>query len=185
MALVCSGDAGIYAMAALVFELLDLPHGHPRAVSDAARRAELVVSPGVSALQAAAARAGAPLGHDFAALSLSDLLTPRADILRRLRAAAEGDFVLALYNPVSRARRTLLDEARAILLGHRDAATPVLLARSLGRPDESLAVRALGELRTDEVDMMTTVIVGSSNTRVVARGEGPRLYTTRGYERKR
>lgn len=184
VALVCSGDAGIYAMAALVFELLDLPAGDPRAVSDAARRAEVVVSPGVSALQAAAARAGAPLGHDFCAVSLSDLLTPREDILRRLRAAAEGDFVLALYNPVSRTRRTLLDEARAILLGHRGPATPVLLARSLGRADEALAYRTLESLSTDEVDMMTTVIVGSSNTRLLLRGEGPRLYTPRGYARK-
>jgi cobalt-precorrin 5A hydrolase/precorrin-3B C17-methyltransferase len=143
-----------------------------------------VVSPGVSALQAAAARAGAPLGHDFCAVSLSDLLTPRDDILRRLRAAAEGDFVLALYNPVSRTRRTLLDEARAILLAHRPPATPVVLARSLGRPDEAVALRTLDTLLTDEVDMMTTVLVGSSNSRVLATGDGPRLYTPRGYARK-
>ncbi len=184
VALVCSGDAGIYAMAALVFELLDLPPGDPRAVSDAARRAEVVVSPGVSALQAAAARAGAPLGHDFCAVSLSDLLTPREDILRRLRAAAEGDFVLALYNPVSRTRRTLLAEARAILLDHRPAETPVLLAASLGRPDERIALRTLETLAVDEVDMLTTVLVGSTQSRVVRRGEGPRLYTPRGYARK-
>jgi cobalt-precorrin 5A hydrolase/precorrin-3B C17-methyltransferase len=144
----------------------------------------VVVSPGVSALQAAAARAGAPLGHDFAAVSLSDLLTPREDILRRLRAAAEGDFVLALYNPVSRTRRTLLAEARAILLDHRPAETPVLLAASLGRPDERLALRTLEALAVDEVDMLTTVLVGSTQSRVVRRGEGPRLYTPRGYARK-
>jgi cobalt-precorrin 5A hydrolase/precorrin-3B C17-methyltransferase len=184
VALACSGDAGIYAMAALVFELLDLPPGDPRAVSDAARRAEVMVSPGVSALQAAAARAGAPLGHDFCAVSLSDLLTPREDILRRLRAAAEGDFVLALYNPVSRTRRTLLAEARAILLDQRPPGTPVLLATSLGRPEERIALRTLEALRVDEVDMLTTVLVGSTQSRVVHRGEGPRFYTPRGYARK-
>ncbi|MBP1806706.1 precorrin-3B C(17)-methyltransferase [Rubellimicrobium aerolatum] len=180
VALVCSGDAGIYAMAALVFELLD----RPGAVSDAARRVEVVVSPGISALQAAAARAGAPLGHDFCAVSLSDLLTPREDILRRLRAAAAGDFVVALYNPVSRTRRTLLNDAREILLAERPADTPVLLASNLGRPGERLAYRRLGELRVDEVDMLTVVLIGSSQSRIVERGEGPRLYTPRGYAKK-
>ena len=181
VALVCSGDAGIYAMAALVFELLDR---RENGVSDAARRAEVVVSPGISALQAAAARAGAPLGHDFCAVSLSDLLTPREDILRRLRAAAEGDFVVALYNPVSRTRRTLLAEARDILLKHRPAGTPVLLASNLGRPQEALVHRRLADLRVDEVDMLTVVLIGSSQSRIVERGEGPRLYTPRGYARK-
>ena len=181
VALVCSGDAGIYAMAALVFELLDrIQNG----VSDAARRVEVVVSPGISALQAAAARAGAPLGQDFCAVSLSDLLTPREDILRRLRAAAEGDFVIALYNPVSRTRRTLLAEARDILLRHRPAETPVLLAANLGRPQEALSYRRLADLRVDEVDMLTVVLIGSSQSRIVQRGEGPRLYTPRGYARK-
>ncbi len=181
VALVCSGDAGIYAMAALVFELLDR---RENGVSDAARRVEVVVSPGISALQAAAARAGAPLGHDFCAVSLSDLLTPREDILRRLRAAAEGDFVIALYNPVSRTRRTLLAEARDILLRHRSEGTPVLLAANLGRPEERIAYRRLADLRVDEVDMLTVVLIGSSQSRIVERGEGPRLYTPRGYARK-
>lgn len=184
VALICSGDAGIYAMAALVFELLDLPPGDPRAVSDAARRTEVVVAPGISALQAAAARIGAPLGHDFCAVSLSDLLTPRETILQRLRAAAEGDFVLALYNPVSKTRRTLLGEARDILLTHRPAGTPVLLARNLGREGESLRLRRLDALSAEEVDMMTLVLVGSSQSRVVRRGDGPCLYTPRGYGRK-
>ena len=98
VALICSGDAGIYAMGALVFELLDRP-AEEHGVGDAARRVEVICTPGVSALQAAAARAGAPLGHDFCAISLSDLLTPRADIQRRLQAAAEGDFVIAFYKP--------------------------------------------------------------------------------------
>ncbi|MDF1855202.1 precorrin-3B C(17)-methyltransferase [Pseudooceanicola sp.] len=183
VALVCSGDAGIYAMGALVFELLDRDQASG-GVSASARRVEVVCSPGVSALQAAAARAGAPLGHDFCAISLSDLLTPRADILRRLQAAAEGDFVIAFYNPVSRTRRTLLAEARDILLRHRPAETPVLLASNLGRADEALRYRRLEDLQVDEVDMLTVVLVGSSNSRLAALGEGPRMYTPRGYARR-
>ncbi|SDF70463.1 cobalt-precorrin 5A hydrolase / precorrin-3B C17-methyltransferase [Celeribacter baekdonensis] len=183
VALVCSGDAGIYAMGALVFELLDRgPKDH--GVSDAAHRVEVICSPGVSALQGAAARAGAPLGHDFCAISLSDLLTPRADIIRRLKAAAEGDFVIAFYNPVSKKRRTLLSEARDILLQHRPADTPVMLASNLGRPTEYVRYRRLEDLRVDEVDMLTVVLIGSSNSRLAQLGEGPRMYTPRGYARK-
>jgi cobalt-precorrin 5A hydrolase / precorrin-3B C17-methyltransferase len=183
VALISSGDAGIYAMGALVFELMDRG---PEAmgVSDAARCVEVISTPGVSALQAAAARSGAPLGHDFCAISLSDLLTPREDILRRLRAAAEGDFVIAFYNPVSKRRRTLLAEAREILLAHRPDDTPVLLATSLGRPEEALRYRRLADLDVDEVDMLTVVLVGSSNSRLARLGEGPRMYTPRGYARK-
>jgi len=183
VALVCSGDAGIYAMGALVFELLDRgPKDH--GVSDAAHRVEVICSPGVSALQGAAARAGAPLGHDFCAISLSDLLTPRADIIRRLKAAAEGDFVIAFYNPVSKKRRTLLSEARDILLQHRPADTPVMLASNLGRPTEYVRYRRLEDLQVDEVDMLTVVLIGSSNSRLAQLGEGPRMYTPRGYARK-
>ena len=183
VALVCSGDAGIYAMGALVFELLARgPEEH--GVSDAAHRVEVICSPGVSALQGAAARAGAPLGHDFCTISLSDLLTPRADILRRLHAAAEGDFVIAFYNPVSKTRRTLLAEARDILLQHRPGDTPVMLASSLGRPEEHVRYRRLDALEVDEVDMLTVVLVGSSNSRLAQLGEGPRMFTPRGYARK-
>ncbi|SLN30025.1 Precorrin-3B C(17)-methyltransferase [Pseudoruegeria aquimaris] len=183
VALICSGDAGIYAMGALVFELLDRG---PEAmgVSDAARRVEVICTPGVSALQGAAARAGAPLGHDFCAISLSDLLTPREDIVKRLHAAAEGDFVIAFYNPVSMRRRTLLAEARDILLKHRPADTPVMLASSLGRPEEHIRYRKLSELEVDEVDMLTVVLVGSSHSRLAQLGEGPRMFTPRGYARK-
>jgi cobalt-precorrin 5A hydrolase / precorrin-3B C17-methyltransferase len=183
VALVCSGDAGIYAMGALVFELLDRGP-EAKGVSDAARRVEVTCSPGVSALQGAAARAGAPLGHDFCAISLSDLLTPRADILRRLKAAAEGDFVIAFYNPVSKTRRTLLAEARDILLAHRPADTPVMLASNLGRPQEFIRYRRLEDLQVDEVDMLTVVLVGSSKSRLAQMGEGPRMYTPRGYARR-
>lgn len=183
VALVCSGDAGIYAMGALVFELLDRG-ADEEGVSDAARRVEVVCSPGVSALQGAAARAGAPLGHDFCTISLSDLLTPRDDIIRRLNAAAQGDFVIAFYNPVSKTRRTLLAEARDILLQHRPADTPVMLASNLGRPTELVRYRRLDQLEVDEVDMLTVVLIGSSNTRLAQLGEGPRMFTPRGYARK-
>jgi cobalt-precorrin 5A hydrolase/precorrin-3B C17-methyltransferase len=183
VALVCSGDAGIYAMGALVFELLDRGPDQ-MGVSDAARRVEVICSPGVSALQGAAARAGAPLGHDFCAISLSDLLTPRGDIVKRLEAAAMGDFVIAFYNPVSQRRRTLLAEARDILLRHRPADTPVMLASSLGRPEEYIRYRRLDQLDVDEVDMLTVVLVGSSHSRLAQLGEGSRMYTPRGYARK-
>jgi cobalt-precorrin 5A hydrolase/precorrin-3B C17-methyltransferase len=135
-------------------------------------------------LQGAAARAGAPLGHDFCTISLSDLLTPREDIIRRLHAAAEGDFVIAFYNPVSKTRRTLLAEAREILLKYRPDDTPVMLASSLGRPEEEVRYRRLDELEVDEVDMLTVVLIGSSNSRLANLGEGPRMFTPRGYARK-
>ncbi|MEO0386522.1 MAG: cobalamin biosynthesis protein [Pseudomonadota bacterium] len=189
VALICSGDGGIYAMGALVMELVARGAG-PGGVSAAARRAEIVHVPGVSALQAASARAGALLGHDFCAISLSDLLTPRDDIRRRLRAAADGDFVVALYNPVSRTRRTLLDEARETLLTARPAETPVLLASNLGRPEERLSRRTLATLRTEEVDMLTVVLIGSSQSQAVPVGDhaagaaGAWLFTPRGYSRK-
>lgn len=183
VALICSGDAGIYAMGALVFELLDRGTD-AQGVSDAARRVEVISTPGVSALQGAAARSGAPLGHDFCAISLSDLLTPREDIVKRLHAAAEGDFVIAFYNPVSRRRRTLLAEARDILLKHRPEDTPVLLASSLGRPEENIRYRRLADLDVDEVDMLTVVLVGSSNSKLANLGDGARMYTPRGYARR-
>ncbi|MCG6902706.1 MAG: precorrin-3B C(17)-methyltransferase [Rhodobacter sp.] len=183
VALICSGDAGIYAMGALVFELLDRGPD-AMGVTDAARRVEVVSAPGVSALQGAAARAGAPLGHDFCAISLSDLLTPREDILARVKAAAESDFVIAFYNPVSKRRRDLLALARDILLQHRPGDCPVLLAASLGRPEEHLHYRRLDELQVDEVDMLTVVLVGSSQSKLAHLGEGPRMYTPRGYARR-
>jgi len=180
VALVCSGDAGIYAMATLVFELID-----KKGVSDAARRIAIQVSPGISALQAAAARAGAPLGHDFCTISLSDLLTPWEDIQRRVRAAGEGDFVVAFYNPVSRKRRTQLAWARDELLKHRPSETPVILATNLGREGEQVRIVPLGELNVDDVDMLTVVVVGSSDSRTVATGDGKSwVYTPRGYSGK-
>ena len=184
VALVCSGDAGIYAMATLVFELLDKSDG-PEGLTAQARRIEIAVSPGISALQAAAARAGAPLGHDFCTISLSDLLTPWEDIKRRVTAAGEGDFVIAFYNPVSRKRRTQLAWARDKLLEHRPTSTPVILATNLGREGELIRIVPLGSLNVDDVDMLTVVVVGSSNSTTVATGDGRSwVYTPRGYARK-
>jgi cobalt-precorrin 5A hydrolase / cobalt-factor III methyltransferase / precorrin-3B C17-methyltransferase len=176
VALVSSGDAGIYAMGALVFELLD------RSERADWRRVAVTCAPGISALQAAAARIGAPLGHDFCAISLSDLMTPWEVIERRVRAAAEGDFVIAFYNPVSRRRTTQVGAAREILLSHRPAETPVVLARNLGRPGESVEVLALKDLAAERVDMLTLVLVGSSETRRIHKGDGGVwVYTPRGY----
>lgn len=180
VALVCSGDAGIYAMATLVFELLA-----DGGLSDAATRIGIEVSPGISALQAAAARAGAPLGHDFCTISLSDLLTPWEAIQMRVKGAAEGDFVIAFYNPVSKRRRTQLEYAKGVLLEHRPADTPVILATNLGREGELVRVVPLAELDINDVDMLTVVIVGSSETRTVETGDGKTwVYTPRGYSAK-
>ncbi|GAB4225143.1 MAG: precorrin-3B C(17)-methyltransferase [Kiloniellaceae bacterium] len=179
VALVCSGDPGIYAMATLVFELLE------RGGRDDWQRVGVTVMPGVSALQAAAARAGAPLGHDFCTISLSDLLTPWEAIERRLQAAAEGDFVIAFYNPVSKRRTRQLAEAVGILKRHRPADTPVVLARNLGRSGETVTVVDLAELTPGMVDMLTVVLVGSSETKRVARSDGGVwIYTPRGYAGK-
>ena len=179
VALVCSGDAGIYAMATLVFELIDREGN-----ADWARVA-ITGLPGVSAMQTAAARIGAPLGHDFCAISLSDLLTPWEAIEQRLLTAAAGDFVVAFYNPVSQRRRTQLAAAKEILLRHRPAETPVVLARNLGREGETVAVVMLGDLKVEDVDMLTLVIVGSSATRAVQRPDGGVwIYTPRGYAKK-
>ena len=195
VAIICSGDAGIYAMASLVYELLDRPaqesaneptkeraNGSAKqgGVSPAASRVAVSTAPGVSAMQAASARTGAVLGHDFCTISLSDLLTPWEQIERRIHAAGAGDFVVAFYNPVSRRRRTQLAMARDILLGCRGADTPVILAHNLGR-EESLVFCTLGELDVNMVDMMTTVIVGSSASRRVKLGLGDAVYTPRGY----
>jgi len=180
VALVCSGDAGIYAMATLVFELFD-----KGGITAGASRIEVQVSPGISALQAAAARIGAPLGHDFCTISLSDLLTPWEHIQRRVKAAGEGDFVIAFYNPVSMKRRTQLAYARDELLKYRPARTPVILATNLGREGENVRTVPLGELNVDDVDMLTVVVVGSSESRTVTTGDGKTwVYTPRGYSGK-
>ncbi|OHC76589.1 MAG: precorrin-3B C(17)-methyltransferase [Rhodospirillales bacterium RIFCSPLOWO2_12_FULL_58_28] len=176
--LVSSGDAGIYGLASLVFELLE------RENKPEWNRLAISVVPGVSALQAAAARIGAPIGHDFCTISLSDLLTPLDDIKRRLQAAADGDFVVALYNPVSNRRRTQLPAAREILLTARPKETPVVLARNLGREEETLRTITLGELTPDHADMLTLVLIGNSRTKAIKRGVNRWVFTPRGYAKK-
>ena len=184
VAVVCSGDPGIYAMATLAYELMDTGAAEGP-LSDGARRVEVIVSPGISAFQAAAARIGAPIGHDFCCISLSDLLTPRDDIIKRLHAAAQGDFVIAFYNPRSKRRVTLLDEAFDILHQHRPIDTPVILATDLGRPAEHVRVFTLDTVKSEDVDMLTLVMIGSSNSKTLKTGDGKTwVYTPRGYDRK-
>jgi len=185
VALVSSGDAGVYGMAGLVFELVgaDLrvcPEKGEHTGSPL-QDVEIVVVPGVSAVQAAASVLGAPLMHDFAVISLSDLLTPWGVITRRLRAAASADFVVALYNPKSKGRITQIEEARQILLASRPAATPVGIVRNACREGEEKTVTTLGEMLEHDIDMFSIVIIGNSATFVDGRG---RMVTPRGYAAK-
>ena len=180
VALICSGDAGIYAMGALVFELLARDEADG-GVSDMAKRVEVITAPGISALQAAAARSGAVLGHDFCTISLSDLLTPWEVIEQRLHGAGAGDFVIAFYNPVSMRRKTQLARAKEILMSYRGGDVPVLLASNLGRVQEKLVYRTLQTLDVNEVDMLTVVMVGSSQSQSVNLGRAQAIYTPRGY----
>jgi cobalt-precorrin 5A hydrolase/precorrin-3B C17-methyltransferase len=183
VALICSGDAQIYAMAALVFELIEAVG--PRRLTDPARRVAVEIHPGISAVQAASAAAGALIGHDFCCISLSDLLTPADDIRKRLRAAAEGDFVTALYNPRSERRTTLIEDTRTLFLSHRPPATPVIVAANLGRPAERVEVTTLKAFDPATVDMLTIVLIGSSTSRALPRGDGRTVaYTPRGYDKK-
>jgi cobalt-precorrin 5A hydrolase/precorrin-3B C17-methyltransferase len=176
VALICSGDAGIYAMAALVYEVVDLEPC----------RIAVNVIPGISAFQAAAAKAGAMIGHDFCCISLSDLLTPWETIERRVKAAAVGDFVISFYNPRSLKRRDQLERAFAILKDHRPADTPVVIASSLGRPEEQVKIVRFADFNPDDVDMLTLVMVGSSQSKSFTRGDGKAYaYTPRGYAKKR
>ena len=174
VALVCSGDPGVYAMATLVFERLEM------AAYPGWRRSEIVVLPGVSAMHGAAALIGAPLGHDFCAISLSDLLTSWAVIEQRLEAAAAGDFVVALYNPASKRRRRGLARAIEILAARRRSTTPVVVAREIGRDEQSITVTCLQDLDQPSIDMMTLLIIGSTET----RSSGGYVYTPRGYGMK-
>ena len=183
VALVCSGDAQIYAMASLVFELIEAVGA--RKVSESARRVAVDIHPGISAFQAASAAAGALIGHDFACVSLSDLLTPSDTIRQRLAAAASGDFVTALYNPRSQRRTDLIEHARTLFLAHRPPETPVIVASSLGRPAEQVTVTTLAAFDPTSVDMLTIVLIGASTSRAVKRGDGKTIaFTPRGYHVK-
>jgi len=167
VALVCSGDPGVYAMAGLVLEMAPR-FGGPR----------VRIVPGVTAALGAAAVLGAPLAHDHASISLSDLLTPWPIIRRRLEAAAAGDFVVSLYNPRSRRRTTQFDDAIAILSGQRRPDTPVAVVTDVGRPSQKVVRTTLASLDANMVDMVSIVIVGSSTTRWI----GTRMVTPRGYD---
>ena len=169
VALVSSGDSGIYAMAGLALELW--------LTQSPGQRPSFEVHPGISALQLAAARAGAPLMHDFCTISLSDRLTPWEVIEKRLEAAAAGDFVVALYNPRSKGRDWQLAKAQELLLAGRPGTTPVALARQLGRPEEQVSLHTLGDMPIEQVDMLTLVLVGNSTSRT----QDGRMVTPRGY----
>lgn len=161
VAVVSGGDAGVFGMAAAVFEAAEDP-----AYADVAIR----VLPGVSAVQAVAARAGAPVGGDFAVVSLSDRLKPWSVVERRLRATAEADLVLAIYNPASRSRAEQIATARDVLMEHRKPDTVVVIGRDIGRAGESLDVTTLAELNPSTIDMRCLLIVGAESTRVGPAG---------------
>lgn len=168
VAVICSGDSGIYGMACLIWEM-----------AEKAEDVEIIVVPGVTAAVSAAARLGAPLGHDFCVISLSDLLTPWEVIEKRLFAAGMGDFVIAIYNPSSKTRADYLKRACEILLKEKSEDTPCGYVRNIGREGEEMKILSLRELMDAEVDMFTTVIVGSSTTKVIR----DHLVTPRGYHR--
>jgi precorrin-3B C17-methyltransferase len=179
VAVVSGGDPGVFAMAAAVFEAVEARPVHERDLP-------IQVVPGITAMLAAAARLGAPLGHDFCAISLSDNLKPWDVIAKRLRLAAEADLVIALYNPVSRARPDQLREAFACLRPVKTPETVVAFAQAIGRPDESVIVTELASAGDQPADMATLVLVGSSETRLIPRARGvPWMLTPRSYGRGR
>lgn len=167
VAVICSGDAGVYGMASLVHE-----------VAAQYEDIEVCVAAGVSAMLSGGALVGAPLGHDFAVISLSDLLTPWEKIEKRLECAAIGDFAICLYNPSSKKRRDYLQKACDIILKYRDTKTVCAAARNIGRDGEEYTVMTLGELHDYQADMFTTVFIGNSQTREI-KGK---MVTPRGYK---
>jgi len=173
VAVVSGGDPGVFAMAAAICEEIE-------AGPEAWRTLDVIFVPGITAMLAVAARIGAPLGHDFCALSLSDNLKPWELVERRLDAAAGAGFVIALYNPVSRARPWQFGNAIERLRQHLPQATPVVFGRAVGRPDERVTVTTLAQADAAPADMATLVIVGTRETRVIARpGRAPLVYTPR------
>jgi precorrin-3B C17-methyltransferase len=171
--IVSGGDPGVFAMASAVCEAVE--RGEP-----AWREIDIVVEPGITAMLAAAARVGAPLGHDFCAISLSDNLKPWELIKKRLALAVEADLVLALYNPASQARPSQIVEVFALLGALRAPHTPVLFATAVGRPEENIDITTLAAANPRLADMRTLIIVGASGTRVIARPHRtPLVYTER------
>lgn len=169
VSLICSGDAGIYGMAGLVYEILD-EYGNPEL--------EIEIIPGITAANGGAAVLGAPIGHDFAVISLSDLLTPREVIAKRLEAAGMGDFAICLYNPSSKKRGDMLRWACDILLPYRDAKTVCGCVRNIARDGQTAEIMTLAALRDYKADMFTTVYIGNSQTREV----NGKMVTPRGYD---
>jgi adenosylcobyric acid synthase len=180
VALVSGGDSGIYGMAGLVFELLEIDHQQSKS-TERREIPEVCVIPGLSAIQAAASTLGAPLMHDFSVISLSDLLTPWNLITTRLEAAARADFVIVIFNPRSKSRVTQIEEAQRIILASRPATTPAGIVRNACREEEHVTVTSLGELLAHEIDMSTIVIIGNSSTFADSMG---RMVTPRGYASK-
>jgi cobalt-precorrin 5A hydrolase / precorrin-3B C17-methyltransferase len=176
VAVISSGDPGIFAMAAAVLEAIDQDRNPAWAMVD------LSISPGVSAMQAAAAQVGAPLGHDFCVISLSDILKPWLVVERRLILAAQGDFAIAIYNPISSQRPWQLPKAIELLRQYRSKATPVIVARDVGRAGQQVTIKNLGTLSAEDADMRTTILIGSSQTRVIEQpGQRSWVYTPRSY----
>lgn len=169
---VCSGDPGIYAMAGLIFELVE--------ERGATNTVEVEIVAGVPALSAAAALLGAPLMHDFACVSLSDLLTPWETIEKRLTCAADGDFVIVLYNPKSKKRHWQLPRALELVAAHRMPSTPVGIVRQANRQEQAVITTTLGTFDPEQVDMLSIVIIGNSTTRMI----GTNMVTPRGYMAK-
>ena len=169
---VSSGDPGVFAMASAVFEALE---NGPSEWLDI----QIEVLPGITAMLAASARAGAPLGHDFCAINLSDNLKPWALIEKRLRLAAEADFAMAFYNPRSKSRPEGFERTLEILKDACGDDRPVIFARNVSRPDETIKIVPLSQTTPDMADMRTMVLVGSSQTRIIERDMGPIVYTPR------
>lgn len=173
VAVVSSGDPGVFAMASAVFEAIET--GKP-----AWRDIEVTVVPGISAMLAVAASIGAPLGHDFCVISLSDNLKPWEVVLKRLEAAASADFVIVLYNPASKARPWQLGDALSLVMRHRAPSTPMVFAHAVSRPDERIDIMTLADADAAQADMRTLIIIGSSATKLIAAGNGKRfVYTPR------
>lgn len=170
VALICGGDPGIYAMAGLVYEI----------AREYGFKCRIEVIPGIAAVNSCAARLGAPLMHDFAAVSLSDLLTPWEVIEKRLEAAASADFVIAIYNPKSKKRDWQIKRARDIILRHRDPDTPVGIVTAATREDESIVLTKLEDMAECDINMQSTVMVGNSHTYIW----NEKMITPRGYRNK-
>ena len=168
VAMICSGDAGVYGMAGLLFELAEQYEG-----------TEILVIPGITAAISGAAVLGAPVGHDFCLISLSDLLTPWELIEKRLRCAAEADFAICLYNPRSKKRDDYLEKACRIMMEHKSGSTICGWVRNIGREGQEYRIMTLEELGREPIDMFTTVFIGSATTRMIA----DHMVTPRGYEK--